>query len=47
MRKFGGVFEYSWIEQTKENQFTLTFNHVFLDEDQAQSVVKHESASEQ
>ncbi|MHA2359041.1 MAG: hypothetical protein ACXAB5_02115 [Candidatus Thorarchaeota archaeon] len=47
MRKFNGVFEYSWIEQVKVNQFVLTFKQVFPDEDQAQSVVKHESASEQ
>ncbi|MFW9767375.1 MAG: hypothetical protein ACFFF9_12890 [Candidatus Thorarchaeota archaeon] len=45
MQKFGGVFEYSWIEQTKENRFTLSFNQVFPDEEQIQSTVKHESAS--
>jgi light-regulated signal transduction histidine kinase (bacteriophytochrome) len=47
MRKFNGVFEYSWIEHTKENQFTLTFKHVLSEEDVTKSVVEHESISDQ
>ncbi len=47
MRKFQGFFEYSWIEQTKENQFTLTFKHVLSDENITKSVVEKESISDQ
>ncbi|MFW9793624.1 MAG: hypothetical protein ACFFEE_04950 [Candidatus Thorarchaeota archaeon] len=47
MHKFNGVFEYSWIEQTKENKFVLTFKHVLSDDVDINSAVEHESIPEQ
>lgn len=46
MKKFNGVFEYSWTEQTKENHFILTFKNVLSDDTDTQTAIEHESIRE-